>query len=204
MPPPPAQEPRSRSAKLQDCLIALGRTPKGSFWSLEELVQRSEALVDDADSAMIGKVIEVAVDSGVLGKVGRHYLLRRVPSHEDFVILLKKDGVQVREREPWPYSQDGGGVSDKETMDIAQVIRDLPSLVGKLNQLQSDVVELRDSRGAHHHWLGLNFEKMPKDVLATLRERAGQAAGLAPSEDDIQRHALLIAARILQNSLRGR
>lgn len=203
MPPPPAQEPRSRTAKLQDCLIALGRTPKGSFWSLEELVQRTEALVDDADGAMIGRVIEVAVESGVLGKVGRHYLLRRVPSHDDFVILLKHDGIQVKEREPWPYAQDGG-VSDKDTMDIAQVIRDLPSLVGKLNQLQSDVVELRDARQPHHHWMGLNFDKMPKDVLAVLRERATQAAGLQGTEDDIQRHMLLVAARILQNSLRGR
>lgn len=202
--PPPAQEPRSRTAKLQDCLIALGRTPKGNFWSLEELVQRTEALVDDADAAIIGKVIEVAVDSGVLGKVGRHYLLRRVPSHDDFVILLKRDGIPVKEREPWPFHPEVGEVGDKETMDIAQVIRDLPSLVGKLNQLQSDVVELRDARGPHHHWLGLNFEKMPKDVLQVLRDRAAQAAGIAPSEDDIQRHSLLIAARILQNSLRGR
>lgn len=203
MPPPPAQEPRSRTAKLQDCLIALGRTPKSTFWSLEELVQRTEALVDDADGAIIGKVIEGAVECGVLGKVGRHYLLRRVPSHDDFVVLLKKDGVPVKEREPWPFAA-GGEVGDKETMDIAQVIRDLPSLVDKLNQLQSDVVELRDARGPHHHWLALNFEKMPKDVLAALRERATQAAGLAPSEDDIQRHCLLIAARLLQNLLRGK
>ena len=77
----------------------------------------------------------------------------------------------------------------------------LPS--DRFRRLEHDIEDLQQQTvRAQHHWLQLNFDRMPTAMRTLLREQAIKATGAGATDLAIEAQMLLIAARVLVHGLK--
>lgn len=183
--------PRSRILRVQEVLAVLSEhLQRGAFYTQEDLLEAVSPHTD-TESTLLVRVIDHAVEQGILGRTGKHYLLRRASDEQDFVDICKAEGLDLPAADP----------SNPGVHDLSKSIMNLPNLESKLLQLQHDVEHLKDA--ATTHWLSLSLAKMPRDIREELRRRAIQIVGTQAQPCEIERHMVHLAAQILVHALRA-